>query len=355
MIDQKPKVGFSSFSERLLEWWDENGRQDLPWQHPRTSYRVWISEIMLQQTQVATVISYFERWMATFPDIASLANAPLDEVLSLWSGLGYYARARNLHRAAVQCTKQYAGQLPGSTEELNALPGIGLSTANAIISQSKDEPAAVLDGNVRRTLARHLALEGWTGKASVQRQLWKEAEARLPGDRGADYTQAVMDLGALICTRSRPACTKCPVNQDCQAFQLKQVELFPWPKPPTKVSEKTIHMLIMRDNNGRVLLERRPPTGIWGGLWSFPEGDSIESIEQNLGLAETRPTALPQIEHRLSHVRMLIHPSVATSSEAKQVKCSPQQRWFYPADHADLGLPKPVSDLLLNIHNGECA
>ena len=310
---------------------------------------------MLQQTQVTTVIPYFERWMATFPDVETLAVAPLDELLSLWSGLGYYARARNLHKAALFCMQQHNEQLPESVEELSALPGIGLSTANAIVSQSTDVPAAVLDGNVRRTLARHLALEGWTGKASVQKQLWAEAEARLPSKRGADYTQAIMDLGALICTRSGPKCTACPVSEDCQAFQLAQVDQFPWPKPPTKVSEKTIHMLILRDKQGRVFLEKRPPTGIWGGLWSFPEGENIQAIEQSLGLSETRPTALPQIEHRLSHVRMLIQPSLATAAAARQVKCSPQQRWLHPVDYTSLGLPKPISDLLAGIHNGDYA
>ena len=308
---------------------------------------------MLQQTQVATVIPYFERWMKIFPDIASLARAPLDEVLSLWSGLGYYARARNLHSAAGQCLEQHAGQLPASADELSALPGIGLSTANAIVSQSLDEPAAVLDGNVRRALARHMALEGWTGKASVQKQLWKAAEARLPRKRGADYTQAIMDLGALICTRTAPACHACPVSEDCQALQLEQVERFPWPKPPTRVSEKTIHMLILRNEMGRVLLEKRPPSGIWGGLWSFPEGRSIESIGQNLGLTGIAAITLPQLEHRLSHVRMLIHPSLATATAARQVKCSPQQKWVDPAKRSELGIPKPVSDLLAGIHNGD--
>jgi A/G-specific adenine glycosylase len=341
------------FSERLLAWWDENGRQDLPWQHPRTPYRVWISEIMLQQTQVATVIPYFERWMEQFPDISSLATAPLDGVLSLWSGLGYYARARNLHRSAVLCMEEHSGRLPASAQELSALPGIGLSTANAIVSQSSDQPAAVLDGNVRRTLARHLALEGWTGKASVQKNLWEVAEARLPNERGADYTQAIMDLGALVCTRSGPDCDACPVSEDCKAHHLGQVDSYPWRKPPTKVSEKTIHMLILRDATGRVLLEKRPPTGIWGGLWSFPEGGSIESVEQKLGLQGTSVTRLPEFEHRLSHVQMLIHPSLATVTEGRQVKCSQQQMWFDPADRLGLGIPKPVSELLAGIQNGE--
>jgi A/G-specific adenine glycosylase len=342
------------FSQRILEWWDEYGRQDLPWQHPRTPYRVWISEIMLQQTQVNTVISYFERWMLRFPDIAVLARAPLDDVLSHWSGLGYYARARNLHKAARQCMEKHEGKLPtASPGEMTALPGIGLSTANAIVSQSTDVPAAVLDGNVRRTLARHLALEGWTGKAAVQKQLWHEAEARLPPERGADYTQAIMDLGALVCTRSKPDCCACPVGEDCRALALNQVTEFPWPRPPTKVSEKTIHMLILRDSQGRVLLEKRPPSGIWGGLWSFPDGENIESIEAQLGLSDTQPKALPPVEHRLSHVRMLIHPALATSAVARQVKCTQQQNWFDPASRSEIGLPKPVSDLLAEIHNGE--
>ena len=349
------KMESASFSKRLLEWWDENGRKDLPWQQPRTPYRVWVSEIMLQQTQVATVIPYFERWMQTYSDIPALAQAPLDEVLSHWSGLGYYARARNLHRAAQLCMEKHAGQLPLGSEELSALPGIGLSTANAIISQSTDKSAAVLDGNVRRSLARHLALEGWTGKSNVQRQLWREAEARLPRERGADYTQAIMDLGALVCTRSKPNCKACPVSVDCQALQQNEVHRFPSPKPPTRVTDRTIHMLIIRDERGRVLLEKRPPSGIWGGLWSLPEGDSVEAIEAALGLADTRPRSLPGVEHRLSHVRMLIHPALATAATARQVKCSQQQNWFEPGGHRELGLPKPVSDLLIEIHNGERA
>lgn len=310
---------------------------------------------MLQQTQVATVIPYFERWMAKFPDIASLASTPLDEVLSLWSGLGYYARARNLHKAAQRCVERHEGQLPLGNEQLRALPGIGLSTANAIISQSSDVPAAVLDGNVRRTLARHMALEGWTGKASVQKQLWKEAQARLPQERGADYTQAIMDLGAMVCTRAKPACNACPVAGDCRAYELGQIAQFPWPKPATKVREMTVHMLILKDDHGRVLLEKRPPAGIWGGLWSFPEGNSIESIEKSLGLSDTGSTALPQMEHRLSHVRMSIHPSLATATEAGQVKCSARQKWFDPGKQWNHGVPKPVSNLLAGIKSGAYA
>jgi len=308
---------------------------------------------MLQQTQVRTVIPYFERWMDRFPELESLAKASLDEVLSLWSGLGYYARARNLHKTAVKCMSQHKGQLPERPEQLSALPGIGLSTANAIVSQSTDKPAAVLDGNVRRVLARHAAIEGWTGSSAVQKKLWLLAEHKLPTARGADYTQAIMDLGAMICTRSRPDCGSCPVNSDCMALQLKKVDQIPWPKPPTKVSKKTVHMLIIRDSQGRVLLERRPPSGIWGGLWCLPESDSIESIEEKLGLSITSKIALPSIRHQLSHVHMVIHPALVSATEINQVKCSPEQSWFDPAMHSDLGLPKPVSDLLAGVYNGE--
>jgi A/G-specific adenine glycosylase len=343
----------ASFSSRLLDWWDRHGRQDLPWQHPRTPYRVWVSEIMLQQTQVTTVIPYFERWMDDFPDIATLAAASQDDVLSHWSGLGYYARARNLHRAAQYCVQNHAGRLPAEAEELAALPGIGQSTANAIVSQSTDQPAAVLDGNVRRLLARHAAVEGWTGKSGVQRRLWQEAEARLPEWRGADYTQAVMDLGAMVCKRTTPRCEACPVSDDCSALAQCRVAELPSPKPATKVSDRTVHMLILRDGEGRILLERRAPTGIWGGLWCLPEGESADAVRASLGIAVSNSRALPRVEHRLSHLRMRIVPSLATADDARQVKCSPQLDWYDREQQQKLGLPKPVSDLLAKLHDGE--
>ena len=341
------------FAERLLAWFDEHGRKDLPWQHPRTPYRVWISEIMLQQTQVTTVIPYFERWMVTFPDLATLAAAPQDEVLGLWSGLGYYARARNLHRAAGICLAEHGGALPGSAEGLVALPGIGPSTANAIVSQSTDRPAAVLDGNVRRVLARHVAIETWTGFASVQRTLWAEAEARLPEKRGADYTQAVMDLGALVCTSRKPQCSACPVGEDCRALAEGKVDLIPGPKPPTRVGEKTLFMLVLQDRRGRVLLEKRPGAGIWGGLWCLPEDQSESRLAKRLGLGDKTFEAGPTIEHRLSHLKLTIKPLRAASRIAAQVNCAAQQGWFDREQQEKLGLPKPVADLLARVNNGE--
>ena len=335
-----------TFADRLLDWYYVHGRRDLPWQHPRTPYRVWISEIMLQQTQVATVIPYFERWMTAFPDLPALANAGEDDVLAHWSSLGYYARARNILKAARTCMEQNDGRLPEGADELAGLPGIGRSTANAIVSQASDRPAAVLDGNVRRVLARHTATAGWTGSAKVQKTLWHEAEARLPTKRGADYTQAVMDMGALVCTRSNPACPACPVADDCRALREGLVEELPTPKPPARVGRKTLRMLIARDINGRVLLEKRPGAGIWGGLWCLPEAKPGHQ-----GFRAMRE--LPALEHRLSHLQLTIEPLLARPAEGGQIADSAERGWFDRREQARLGLPKPVSDLLDRLDKGE--
>ncbi|HKX55968.1 MAG TPA: A/G-specific adenine glycosylase, partial [Xanthomonadales bacterium] len=314
------------FAVRLLAWFDQHGRKDLPWQQPRTAYRVWISEIMLQQTQVSTVIPYFERWMQRFPDLPELAAAPLDEVLEHWAGLGYYARARNLHRAAQLCVEQHHGQLPLSADTLCDLPGIGLSTANAIISLSTAQPAVILDGNVRRVLARHSGLDVWPGSAAGQKRLWADAEQRLPQDRGDDYSQAIMDLGALLCTRSRPRCQDCPVSADCQALATSAVGRLPLPKPPTKVTQRSLYWLALLDEQQRILLQKRPPAGIWGGLWSLPEAQSLQELEEQCGLDLSTAQALQQRQHRLSHMAMSIHPIVLSSQTARQVVSSGHAR-----------------------------
>ena len=343
MTSAKP---LPAFADRLLTWYDAHGRKDLPWQQPRTAYRVWISEIMLQQTQVATVIPYFERWMVSFPDLPTLAEAGEDEVLGHWSGLGYYARARNILKTARTCTEKHGGHLPRNADELAALPGIGRSTANAIVSQATDKPAAVLDGNVRRVLARHTATEGWTGSTRVQKILWHEAEARLPAQRGADYTQAVMDLGALVCTRGKPACESCPAAEDCMALGEGRVAELPTPKPPTRVGRKTLRMLIAHDATGRVLLEKRAGAGIWGGLWCLPETEPGAAGCQAL-------RELPALEHRLSHLQLTIEPLLAAPAEDGRVADSAERGWFDRREQARLGLPKPVSDLLDRLYKGE--
>jgi len=342
-----PLTDTPPFAQRLLSWWDEHGRHDLPWQHPRTPFRVWVSEIMLQQTQVTTVIPYFERFVQQLPDLEALARAPLDDVLALWSGLGYYARARNLHKAARICLEQHQGELPDNAETLSALPGIGQSTANAIISQAHDLPATVLDGNVRRVLARHSAVSGWPGKTTIQRQLWQIAQGHLPARRGADYTQAIMDLGATLCTRSRPGCDRCPVQMDCEAHIADAVERYPAPKPKVDVREHVLFMLIAERDNGDILLERRPAAGIWGGLWCLPSADNRADLAAQHGLSHEALEMLDEVEHRLTHRLMRIRPLVARETPASdKVKCQPDQAWYGRRQWKKLGLPRPVTDLL---------
>lgn len=341
------------FAERLLGWWDQHGRTDLPWQGDRAAYRVWVSEIMLQQTQVGTVIPYFVAWMGRFPDLSSLAAAPLDDVLAHWAGLGYYARARNLHRAARICVERHGGDLPVNVMELTALPGIGLSTANAIISQATNQPAAVLDGNVRRVLARHAMIDGWPGASAVQKNLWQQAERYLPERRGADYTQAIMDLGAMVCTRARPACKRCPVAGDCKAYSADAVARYPSTRPRIRVGERSLTLLIITDQQQRVLLERRPPAGIWGGLWCLPESADPEQAGAVLGFTPSTVTPLAAVQHRLTHLRLRINPILVHSVRAEQVKCASQHTWLALLERSRLGLPKPVADLLQQLANGD--
>jgi A/G-specific adenine glycosylase len=344
-----------SFADRLLTWWDTHGRKDLPWQSPRSAYRVWVSEIMLQQTQVKTVIPYFNRFVDRFPDVQSLAAASEDDVLAHWSGLGYYARARNLLKTARTCAQDYAGELPQTPEDLVALPGIGESTANAIYSQAYNKPAVILDGNVKRVLARYFKMDGWPGKSPVHKQLWKLAGDILPSKRGADYTQALMDLGATLCTRTRPDCDICPVNKNCKALQTGTVEQYPMPRPAVKIAKKSFQMLILKDKSGNVLLERRPPVGIWGGLWSLPSDDNGDSLQQRFDLDYDKLHSLPEIQHQLTHIHMTICPLIGhTEISSRGVECASEQRWFAKDEWPALGLPKPVRQLLeMHLENGK--
>ena len=296
------------FASRLLDWFDRHGRHDLPWQHPRSAYRVWVSEIMLQQTRVEAVMSYFQAFMARFPDLHALAGAPLDEVLHLWSGLGYYARARNLHRASRLVQERHGGELPAGRAALEALPGIGRSTAAAILAQAFGQPEAILDGNVRRVLARHAAVEGWPGSTAVQRRLWVLAEARLPGERMADYTQAIMDLGATICSRTRPACQRCPVASDCAALAQRRTADLPTPRPGKVLPLRTRWAALVVAPAG-VYLERRVPTGIWGGLYSMPEADEQQVLRDAVlsrwaHAREEARDAGDRIAHAFSHYQL---------------------------------------------------
>jgi len=341
------------FAERLLAWWERHGRHDLPWQQPRSPYRVWISEVMLQQTQVATVIPYFERWMDRFPKLPLLAEASEDEVLAHWSGLGYYARARNLHRCARRVMEEHNGALPDDPDALAALPGIGASTANAIVSQAFDRPLPILDGNAKRVLARHAAIEGWSGRSAVGKALWRAAEARVPATRGADYTQAIMDLGATVCTRARPACALCPVQADCAGRIKGRLDELPGKKPKRAVPTVERFMLLLRDGAGRILLERRPPQGIWGGLWCLPEADGSETLAERFGLDPSDLEHLPQVEHRLTHRHLLITPLALCSEQVDEApdgagSPTPERElgWFHHRELANLGLPRPVQRIL---------
>jgi A/G-specific adenine glycosylase len=341
------------FSDRLLAWFDQYGRRDLPWQHPRSPYRVWVSEIMLQQTQVQTVIPYFERFMLRFPGLPALASAPIDEVLALWAGLGYYARGRNLHRAAEMCVELHGGELPVTAENLITLPGIGESTANAIYSLATNKPAPVLDGNVRRVLTRHDGIDGRTGSKPVLNQLWRSARERLPLQRGADYTQAIMDLGALVCVRGKPDCASCPVSEDCMALRDGRTGELPSKRPKTTVREVNLEMLVALDIEGRVLLERRPSKGIWGGLWSLPEGKNAIAVCASLGLPPISSEQRPSITHRLTHRLLNIHPVVHRAVVSTgRLEYQREIGWYKQTQLAKLGLPKPVADLLNSLNQG---
>ena len=349
-----PVVTEPSFSARLINWYGRFGRHDLPWQAARTPYRVWLSEIMLQQTQVATVIPYFERFVTRCPNVQTLAAAAPDEVLHLWSGLGYYSRARNLHRCAQLLVTRHGGEFPQDLEALIALPGIGRSTAGAILAQAYSLPHAILDGNVKRVLARYHALAGWPGESAVAKNLWSLSEQHLPRTKVRDYTQAIMDLGATLCTRSRPRCGDCPVAGDCAAHQSTRVADFPSARPKRVMPRRSTCFLIVENNAGQVLLERRPPSGIWGGLWCFPEvpdEDALAARLAALGLGEARVLQrLPVLAHSFTHFHLDIMPlHIRGDMLAPGVRDDGALRWYSPADSTRIGLSAPVARLLAGL------
>jgi A/G-specific adenine glycosylase len=337
----------TNFQQNLLTWFDQYGRKDLPWQHPATAYRVWVSEIMLQQTQVVTVIPYFNKFIQQYPDIQALANAPLDEVLSLWAGLGYYARARNLHKTAVSINQ--AEHFPDSLEELIALPGIGASTAGSILSIAFNKSQAILDGNVRRVLARFQAIQGWTGGTQVNKQLWEISARYTPEIRVADYTQAIMDLGATVCTRSKPSCTVCPLKSDCLALQQQRVDELPTAKPRKKISVKQSVFIIAIDEDQQILLEKRTPTGIWGGLWSVPELVNQTELEAWLVMKSIKVTnkqSLPIRRHTFSHYHLDYQPIVLTvQNPTNNVLEAETALWYKHRHSKNIALPAPVKQL----------
>lgn len=334
-----------NFSTRLLAWFDDHGRKDLPWQKDKSPYRVWVSEIMLQQTQVTTVIPYFERFMATFPRVDILAEATQDEVLHQWTGLGYYARARNLHATAKRIVNEYNGEFPHTPQELEALPGIGRSTAAAIIAICTGQRAAILDGNVKRVLARVFGVEGWPGQSATLKQLWDHAEALTPSDRVADYTQAIMDLGAVICVRSRPSCDRCPFQNDCHAFATQSIKEYPGKKPKKEKPVRSTTMLVI-ECDGNILLEQRKTTGLWGGLWSFPESDEPETYLEAARLDHVKMEKLSAFRHTFTHFHLDIEAIHIKVKAASQIQASENLLWYDLEDPNNIGLTRPVTRIL---------
>lgn len=337
----------------LLDWWDIHGRHDLPWQQDPTPYRVWVSEIMLQQTQVATVERYYGRFIRSFPNVGALARASQDEVLHHWSGLGYYSRARNLHKAAQQVMADFAGELPADMDQLLSLPGIGRSTAGAVLALALNQRHPILDGNAKRVLARVFALEGWLGTAAQLRKMWELAEQCTPPDRVANYTQAIMDLGATLCTRSRPACERCPLENFCAARAQGLVGEIPAPKPRrAEPRPRRSAVIVMAVNeSGEVLLQKRPPAGIWGGLWSFPELETLDAVEswcaEQLGARSLEQRVWSDVSHSFSHFDFDMRPvEVSVAARADRVMEGDRWLWYNTRSPADVGLAAPVAKLL---------
>ena len=344
------------FSDTVLAWFDRHGRKDLPWQQNPTPYRVWVSEIMLQQTQVVTVIPYYQRFMQSFPDVKALAGADQDAVLKHWAGLGYYSRARNLHAAAQQVQQEFSGVVPDTLESLVELSGIGRSTAGAILSLAYQQAQPILDGNVKRVLTRFHAISGWTGKSAVQKTLWTLAEQSLPSkhknkpQHNSDYTQAMMDLGATVCTRSKPGCLLCPLQSACKALQQGNPTEYPTPKPRKVIPDRQAIMLLVMNAGNEVLLHRRPVPGIWGGLWSLPQfedrNEATAWYEKGYGNGLEDAEELSPFSHVFSHFRLHVQPLKITLPSEKEIKPKGVMDandflWYNSTTKFSGGLPAP--------------
>jgi A/G-specific adenine glycosylase len=344
------RLGSEDFGRRVIEWQRHHGRHDLPWQRNRDPYAVWVSEIMLQQTQVATVIPYYERFLARFPDVAALARAQEDAVLQLWSGLGYYSRARNLHRAAQLLASRYDRRFPRDAQSIAELPGVGRSTAAAIAALAFGVRAPILDGNVKRVLCRAFGIDGDPGSSTTLRELWVLAEGLLPAHDIEAYTQGLMDLGATVCVRRTPKCGICPLRSDCVALQLGRIDELPRTRTRPPRPQRSVAMLVLR-HASCVLLEKRPAAGIWGGLWCFPESDLDADLEslcaQRFGAVLVRVVPLAPLEHGFTHFRLRIHPlciDVGRLSAARAAE--PGALWLSVDEARAAAIPSPVRKLL---------
>ncbi len=342
-----------AFAERIVAWQRRAGRHGLPWQ-VRDAYRIWLSEIMLQQTQVSAVVPYFLRFTERFPAISGLAAAGEDEVLALWSGLGYYARARNLHRAARLMVERHNGDFPRTFEDIVELPGVGRSTAGAIAVFAFGARHAILDGNVKRVLARNFGIEGFPGEKKVENLLWARAETLLPEKDVEAYTQGLMDLGATVCTRGRPACAACPLREDCVAARENRTSTLPSPRPRKPLPERAIVMLILQRDR-EVLLEKRPAPGIWGGLWSFPEAGDIEEAgrisQQRFGAVVSTDGALPDMRHGFTHFALTIKPALLRVERMESRMQEPGHVWLTLEDAMGAAVPAPVREILRRLRD----
>jgi A/G-specific adenine glycosylase len=337
------------FAAAAVRWQKKHGRHDLPWQRTRAPYRIWLAEIMLQQTQVTTVIPYYRRFLKRFPNLRSLARAPLDDVLIEWSGLGYYSRAHNLHQAAQRIVTEHRGRFPRDFESVLALPGIGRSTAAAICVFAFGARGAILDGNVKRVFARCFGIAGWPGAPKVEAKLWAMAESLLPRRGIEAYTQGLMDLGAMICTRGKPRCGDCPLRGACVALKENKVSKLPAPRPRRALPHKRARMLILL-RDGEVLLEKRAPSGIWGGLWSLPEARSEEDVvalcRRRYGAEIAPPVLLPLIAHGFTHFRLDIEPARCVVTRLVPAVAEPGTLWLPIADALGAAIPAPVRRIL---------
>jgi len=332
----------TAFANAIITWQKQHGRHDLPWQtklnQATDPYAIWVSEIMLQQTQVSAVIGYYAKFMARFPNIHALSEATQEEVLQYWSGLGYYSRARNLHNAAQKIVDEFGGIFPQNFDDILSLPGIGRSTAAAISTFAFNKPQAILDGNVKRVFARHFLVEGWPSSPKIEQKMWEIALRENPNEDAIAYTQGLMDLGATLCTRSKPNCRACPVNLSCEALAKNSVNKLPTPKPRKILPEKNTIMLVMM-NNDEVMLEKRPPTGIWGGLWSFPETDSYNAENARL---------LEKLTHTFTHFKLHIQPQLVHTNKNNQIN-EPRTIWLNIDDAIGAAIPTPVRKILLGV------
>lgn len=329
-----------NFANAIITWQKLHGRHNLPWQNTGNPYAIWVSEIMLQQTQVAAVISYYAKFMVRFPNIQSLATATQDEVLQHWSGLGYYSRARNLHSAAIKIVDDFNGKFPQKFEDILGLPGIGRSTAAAVSTFALNQPMPILDGNVKRVFARHFNVAGWPGLPKIEQNMWQIAMRENPSEEAIAYTQGLMDLGATLCTRSKPKCPACPVHASCAALANQCVTQLPTPRPRKAIPERNIYFLIYK-NGDDILLERRINTGIWGGLWSFPEAETLANIDQE------NMQILPKFSHTFTHFKLHIQPVLINSA---QQAIKPNSLWIGLKEAIEAAIPTPVRNILIALN-----